>query len=66
MFLEGYNVGLTGLQLLILSSLNIAFIVEYVKFFPESIDIFNKLPDDEKFTINSLISIIRGEEYTIK
>lgn len=66
MFIEGFNVGLTGLQFLILSSLNIAFIVEYVKFFPESIDIFNKLPDDEKFTINSLIIIIRGEEYTIK
>jgi len=66
MFLEGYNVGLAGLQFMILSSLNIAFIVEYIKFFPESIGIFNNLPEDEKFIINSLIRLIRGEEYTIK
>lgn len=66
MFLDGYHVGLTGLQFLILSSVNIAFLVEYVKFFPDAVNFFNKLPDDEKFVINSLIRNIRGEEHCIE
>ncbi len=65
MFVDGYNIGLTGLQFLILNSINIAFIVEYVKFFPDAVNFFNKLPDDEKIVINSLIRNIRGEEHCI-
>lgn len=65
MFKDGDNIGLTRLQFFILSSLNISFIVEYLKLFPEGFSIFNNLPEDEKIIINSLIRLIRGDEYCI-